>query len=163
MRIGTIVAPHGLDGGVKLDPASDHVERWPGALRYVWVSGVPRAVRGWRMTRGAPVLRLEGVPDRTAAQQLVGQVVEVAAADLAPLPLDEYYWHDLVGMTVLDAEGCRQGQAVAVMRAGPQDVLEVRGGHGSALVPLVKAWVQVDLSAGHIILKQEPEWSRDAD
>ncbi len=162
VKIGRIVGAHGLDGGLKVLPASDHVEQWAARLREVWLDGEPRAVRGSRQPRGQPVLLLAGVTDRLGAERLVGKDVFVAAEELPALPPDEYYWHDLVGMDVFDAQGLRVGVATAVVRAAA-DLLEVEGPSGRALVPLARAWVDVNPAASRITLRQVPEWVPHAD
>lgn len=153
---------HGLDGGLKVHPASDHVEQWADRLRRVWLNGEARTVRGSRAAGGQPIILLAGVTDRTAAERLVGTDVFVAAAELPALPPDEYYWHDLVGLPVFDAEGVRVGVATGIVRAAG-DVLEVEGPKGRALVPLVRAWVDVDPAAGRVRLRLAPEWVPHAD
>lgn len=162
VRIGRVVAAHSLDGGVKVHPASDHVDRWADHLHRVWVGGRLMAVRGQRAARGEPVLLLEGIRTRTDAEQLVGQDVFVSEGDLPPLPTDEYYWHDLVGLAALDAEGQALGRVSAIWR-GAADVMELQGPRGTALVPLVQAWVAVDLLAGQVTIKAEPDWVPHAD
>ena len=162
VRIGRIVAAHSLDGGVKVHPSSDHVDQWGAHLRQVWVGGRCMAVRGQRVARGEPVLLLDGIRTRTDAEQLVGQNVLVAADDLPPLPSDEYYWHDLVGLAALDARGESLGRVTAIMR-GAADALEIAGARGTALVPLVQAWVAIDAAAGRATIKAEPDWVPHAD
>lgn len=162
VRIGRIVGAHGLDGGLKVHPASDHVDQWAMRLHRVWLNGEARTVRGSRAARGQPVILLSGVTDRTAAERLVGTDVFVAADELTALPPDEYYWHDLIGMPVFDVEGERVGVATAVVRAA-RDVLEVEGSGGRALVPLALAWVDVNPAAGRVTLRRVPEWVPHAD
>ncbi len=157
VRIGRIVGAHGLDGGLKVRPASDHVDEWRERLQRVWLNGEARAVRGSRAAHGQPVILVAGVTDRMAAERLVGTDVFVAADELPALPPDEYYWHDLVGLSVFDAEGSWVGVATAVVR-GASDILEVEGPSGRALVPLVRAWVDVDVAAGRVALRRVPEW-----
>jgi 16S rRNA processing protein RimM len=161
VRIGRVVAAHGLDGGVKVDPASDHVEEWRHSLTRVRVAGRWMAVRGQRRARGAPVLLLEGVADRSVAERLIGEDVFRAAGDLPALPPGEYYWHDLVGLAVVRADGAEVGRVAAVVRAGG-DLLEVKGSAGTALVPLARAWVDVELGAGRAVLRRDPDWVSDA-
>ena len=151
-----------MDGGLKVHPASDHVDTWARRLRRVWLNGEARTVRGGRVAGGQPVILLAGVSDRTAAERLVGSDVFVAADQLPALPPDEYYWHELIGMPVFDGDGERVGVATAVVRAAG-DVLEVEGPRGRALVPLALAWVDVNLAAGRVTLRQVPEWVLHAD
>lgn len=168
VQIGEVVAAHGLDGGLKVYPTSDHAERWTEWLRAVIVDRLgprPRPARVVRVAGALPVLRVEGVADRTAAERLVGAVLSVPVADLPALGADEFYWFQLVGLTVVDREGRPVGRVRHVRRTGAHDVIEVEEGTRWALVPFVRAWVELDWPAGRMRLLQDPLWEgppRDA-
>ncbi len=149
---------HGLDGGVKVLPSSDFVAEWPRRLTMVVVDRLDwRAVRvvGVRRSGTVPVLRLEGVDTRTAAEGLVGARLFVPVAALPPLPPGSYYWHDLLDRVVRAPDGGVLGTVRHVTRAGPHDVLEVAGPEGSWLVPFVRAWV-AEAADGALALLQDP-------
>jgi|BEDMetMinimDraft_2_1075160.scaffolds.fasta_scaffold02746_3 16S rRNA processing protein RimM len=161
VQIGEVVAAHGLDGGLKVYPTSDHAERWAEWLSAVIVDRLgpePRPARVARVAGGLPVLRVEGIEDRTAAERLVGAVVWVPTADLPRLGADEFYWFQLVGLLVTDRDGRPAGRVRHVRRTGAHDVIEVEQGSRRALVPFVRAWVELDWPAGRLRLLQDPLW-----
>ena len=90
-----------------------------------------------------PLIRVEGIDDRTAAETLRGESVLVVGAreELGP---DEWYDDDLVGCQVTGL-----GVVRAVLHAPSCDVLEV--GDSGVLVPLIHdAVTRVDLAAREI-------------
>lgn len=146
-RLGHLLGPHGVQGGVKLyvlgDPAQ--VE----ALERVYVER-----RGWLRVRRtealAPgvVLHLAGVASREAAEELRGLHVYAADQELPALAEGSFYYHDLRGLTVYGAAGERLGEVQDVMDAGHQDLLIVSYGEGTSFVPLQAPYVEIDQEEG---------------
>ena len=116
MRVGR---PHGLDGSFYVDRPLE-----PGTL--VTVGDATRAVVARKGTDAKPIVRLEGVDDRAAAEALRG--AELRLVDEEPPGEDEWLVADLVGCRV---EGV--GTVTGVLEGLSCDVLEVEG----ELIPLV--------------------------
>lgn len=164
IQLGEIVAAHGIDGGVKVYPWSDHADRWPDTLKAVHCDRLgedPVPVAGFRWAAGMPVLKLASVTTREQAMALVGARLWLSEDALPALPSGEYYWFQLVGMRVRDTQGAEVGRVLHVQRAGAHDLLEVSGPGGRALVPFVRAWVELNDvgERAEICLQQEPEWT----
>jgi 16S rRNA processing protein RimM len=111
-----------------------------------------------RAYRDRLVLKLEGVEDPTAAEELRGSRVAVAVADAPELPEGEHYTALLVGMVVRDGERI-VGRVIDVMPTGGKDVLVIEPppgdpdsstGENEILVPFVEEFVDVDQAAGVI-------------
>lgn len=146
-RIGYLLAPHGLQGGIKLfvlgDPSQIVV------LERVYVQG-----KGWlRLRKVEPlnlglVLHLAGVSTREAAAELRWLQVYAADAELPALEEGSYYYHQLRGLPVLGAEGQVLGQVEEVEDMGHQDVLVVTHAGGQSFVPLQAPYVVVEQQGG---------------
>ncbi|AIZ44137.1 ribosome maturation factor RimM [Deinococcus radiopugnans] len=150
-RLGHFLGPHGVQGGVKVYVLGDAAQFR--GLKRVYVEG-----RGWlkimRTTPLAPgvALQLAGLSSREGAEALRGLNV-YAADDELPTPEDGvYYFHELRGLTLSDAEGVELGTVKDVLDAGHQDLLVVTHGGGEALIPLQAPYVTVHLNA-----KQRPQ------
>lgn len=166
-RIGHLLGPHGVQGGVKLFVLGDAAQ--VRALKRVYVEG-----RGWlRLTRTealAPgvVLHLAGVSTREGAEALRGLNVWAADAEL-PTPEDGvYYYHELRGLTVTGADGTTLGEVVDVVDMGHQDLLLVRHAGGEAYLPLQAPYVDIRLNGrkrplGVRLTDETPEGLFDAD
>ncbi|OGT20249.1 MAG: 16S rRNA processing protein RimM, partial [Gallionellales bacterium RIFOXYB12_FULL_54_9] len=71
----------------------------------------------------------------------------------------EYYWADLIGMTVINEAEVNFGTVVELLETGANDVLIVRGSSGpDVLIPFLKSVIgKVDLTARTIRV----DWSAD--
>ena len=100
------------------------------------------------------------VPDRLAAESLNGARVFVSRASFPTAGEGEYYWVDLLGLTVRNRDGVNLGTVADLIDTGAHSVLRVRDADAPAddsaqlaerLIPFVAAYVDsVDL-AGRLI------------
>lgn len=133
LEIGTIVAPQGLDGEVRVYPNSDFPERFqePGQrwlLRPGETEPQPiELVRGQYIPgKGLFVVELAGVEDRNQAEALRGCQLLVPESDRPVLGEDEYHVLDLIGLEVFNQlTGENIGTVINIIPAG-NDLLEVQ-------------------------------------
>jgi len=167
IEIGTIVAPQGLNGEVRIYPDSDFPERFetPGQ-RWLLYPGTlePQAIeliRGHYLnSKGLYVVQFAGVTDRNQAGALRGCRVLVPASDRPTLEAGEIYVQDLIGLEVFNQQTQELvGSVVSVIPAG-NDLLEVQiaqPNQPTVLIPLVKAIVPtVDLDNQRIEITPLP-------
>jgi len=133
LAIGTIVAPQGLDGEVRVYPDSDFPERFvepgrrwllrPGKTEPESIELIEgRDIPG----KGLYVVALEGIEDRSQAEALRDCVLLVPESDRPQLGEDEYHVVDLIGLEVfLQETGESIGTVTDVIPAG-NDLLEVQ-------------------------------------
>ncbi|HYB24690.1 MAG TPA: ribosome maturation factor RimM [Solirubrobacteraceae bacterium] len=149
MTAGRVGRAHGLDG-------SFYVTRPLSRLLQVGVE-VALADRSAVIVRRAgteqrPIVRLQGVDDRLAAEALRGSELTVAGAQVPALGEDEWWAHELEGCTVADGERVL-GTVARLLELPSCEALEVRPPDGGepVLVPLVKDAVRaVDTARRHI-------------
>ena len=97
-----------------------------------------------------PVIHLDGVDSREAAEALAGRYLEVPSRELEA---GSYYWDDLVGLRVEDPDGEPLGEVVEVFRAGGNEVYRVVGPAGERLIPALRSVVErIDLEAGVMVV-----------
>ena len=99
--------------------------------------------------------RLTGVRSKEAADALRGLRLYAPRDRLPDLTDDEFYYADLINLTVLDTGGSEIGTVRAVLNHGAGDLLEIHGPGLKApvLLPFTKAAVPtVDLATGRIIV-----------
>jgi 16S rRNA processing protein RimM len=157
ITVAKIVSAHGVRGELRAYPETDFPERLrPG--RAVYIAGVP-APRWSRIRSARPgkppllLVRLDGVDGRDAAEALRGGELQVAAADLPPLPEGSYYLHQIVGLRVLTEEGRELGVVTDVEQPGGNDVYVV----GPYLIPAVREVVrEIDLAGGRMVIRPLP-------
>ncbi len=140
--MGRVGRPHGLGGAFVVEEASDDPARFAeGARLYV---GRERAtVVEAKRAGGRLVVRLDRAAPRGAA-------LELPASELPPAGEDEFYVHELVGLTVAEEGGRLLGRVQDVIPGVANDVLELEDG---SVLPLVEDCVRsVDLPNGRIVV-----------
>lgn len=111
----------------------------------------------------AVVASARDIADRTAAEGLKGARIFIARSSFPTPPEGEYYWVDLIGLSVVNREGVALGQVRDLMATGPQQVLvigyEEAGKPSERLIPFVGAYVDaVDLQARRITVDWQPDY-----
>ena len=165
LPVGTIVGVQGLQGDLKVNPASDFPERFtaPGP-RWVRSTQTPEPMqvqlkRGRQLPgRSLFIIRFEGVNDRNAAEALVGHELLVQADDRPHLKDGEFHLLDLVGLEArLAADAAPIGE-VSDLISGGNDLLEIRTPDGRRLlIPFVAAIVpEVHTVEGWLLLTPPP-------
>ncbi len=98
--------------------------------------------------------RIDGVVTKEDADALRNMDLYAERALMPSLPNDEYYYADLMGLTVVDTGGTTLGTVKNVMDHGAGDLLEVivPGQAETILLPFTQAIVPtVDLTAKRIV------------
>jgi 16S rRNA processing protein RimM len=153
VALAAVAGAHGIKGEVRLKLFSDSAES---LARHAMVTIGDRdyALRQVRAAGKGAIASLDGIGDRSAAEGLRGQLIEVDRDALPPLGEGEYYHADLIGLPCVDREGGAVGTVVAVENYGAGDLLEVElAGGKKALIPF-KPGV-ADLEDGKIALDPE--------
>lgn len=114
-----------------------------------------------RYQKDKPVLKVAGIDDRNAAEELRGLEVAIEADDLDELPEGEHYVRDLIGCKVVDIAGggsAEIGVLKDVIQNTAQSVLEVETAEGrTVLIPAVDAFMRsIDEEAGLIEVELIP-------
>lgn len=108
-----------------------------------------------RSIKGALVAKVEGITNKEQADDLKGIRLFASRDQLPALPDDEFYYADLIGLTVLDTGGTVLGKVHAVQNHGASDLLEIMpsAGGNTILLPFTREVVPtVDLATGRIIV-----------
>lgn len=165
LSVGKIVGVHGLQGELRVNPASDFPERFtaPGPR---WLRSRKESepteiqLKKGRQLPGKSlfVVRVEGVENRSAAEALVGKEMLVPADDRPELADGEFHLMDLVGLEArLSADGAALG-IVTDLISGGNDLLEITATDDrKLLIPFVEAIVpEVQLEDGWLLLTPPP-------
>ncbi|GAB2708804.1 ribosome maturation factor RimM [Nocardia thraciensis] len=169
--VGRIVKSHGVRGELVVEVRTDEPE-----LRFaagaVLRGRMPRAkvtqeytVESVREHSGRLLVRLQGISDREAADALRGTLFVVDSADLPPSEdPDEFYDHELEGLTVRLADGTVIGEVAEVLHSAAGELLSVRAAEGAGgaagreiLIPFVTAIVPTVSIAEGVIVVDPPE------
>jgi 16S rRNA processing protein RimM len=135
VALAAVAGAHGVKGELRLKLFADSVESLARHSR-LYVGGREVALRDIKDGGKTAIARFEGISDRTAAEALRGELVEIDREALPPLEDGEYYHADLIGVPCVDQGGKALGTVVAVENFGAGDLLEVERTNGQrSLIP----------------------------
>ena len=135
VALAAVAGAHGVKGEVRLKLFSDS-SAGLASHEMVYVGGALRRLLSVRDGGKSAVARFDGVADRSAAEALRSQLVEVDRSALPALDEGEYYHADLIGLPCVDDAGRAVGTVAAVENFGAGDLLEVESPNGKrSLIP----------------------------
>ncbi len=107
------------------------------------------------------VAQLEGCNDRNMAESYHGVEIAIDESQLPQLEDGEYYWRDLIGLTVVNLAGEELGTVKKMMETGANDVLVVKTtSKEELLIPYVPEYsvMKVDLDSKQITVDWELDY-----
>ncbi|HEY8292523.1 MAG TPA: ribosome maturation factor RimM [Thermomicrobiales bacterium] len=156
LMIGIIGAPHGTNGAMRVRIVSDFPERLA-TLTHVSIGDDPqrRRLRSLRGASPSAILEINGVSSRSEASLYRGLPLYMDIRDAKPLDEGEYYWHQLIDMTVVNTAGETLGVLTSILQTGANDVYVVTQPDGAELLlPAIKDVVlDIDLPNKRIVAK----------
>jgi len=164
IKIGKITAAQGLNGEVRLFHYSGDEEALKRLSSFFLRDGKGEAayrIEWLRMQKRTPIIKLEGIEDRNAAEALID--VEVFALLSESRPDEEGAWlvSELVGLKVfLDEEGdTALGRIKDVIDNPAHEILEIETSNGILLLPFIDTFVKhVDTADGVVKIAPPEGW-----
>jgi 16S rRNA processing protein RimM len=127
--MGRIVAPYGVLGWLKVLPDTEAID---GLFDYdTWWLGKDNnwrelIVEQAKIHNDVIVVKLKGIDDRDAAFACKGKQIAVPREQLPEAGNNEYYWSDLIGLSVKNKQDVDFGRITDVFETGANDVLVVQ-------------------------------------
>ncbi|WAC75448.1 ribosome maturation factor RimM [Roseateles sp. SL47] len=185
IEVGRVLDAWGIKGWIKILSHSADADALFNSRRWFMkpserVNGAPRPGVPSAGASVPPVLKIlsvrdhgdgivaqaEGVSDRSAAEALKGARIFVSRSTFPEPDPDEYYWIDLIGLTVVNREGQTLGDVQDLIDTGPHCVLRIVPPgltppvkpEQEILIPFVSAYVDdVDMPGRRITV----DWGLD--
>ncbi|NIM41807.1 MAG: ribosome maturation factor RimM [Hydrogenophaga sp.] len=180
VELGRIQDAWGIKGWVRIQPHSADTDALFASRDWFLQPPEARFARGFSVFKGCVVLRvaelkahaeglvarIEGIDDRNLAESLKGCRISLPRSAFPEPEAGEFYWVDLIGLTVVNREGEELGVVRDLMSTGPTSVLvleyleTVDGEERSAerMIPFVAAYIDdVDRAARRITA----DWQKD--
>jgi len=152
--VGRIAGIFGVRGWLRIESHTDPKENILG-----YAPWQVETESGWteaRVEEGRPhgkgiVAKLDLCADRDAARFLIGCEIAVERRQLPAPETGEYYWTDLVGLSVVTRDGEVLGSVSTLMSTGANDVLVVQG-ERERLIPFIGNDVVLDVDLGESLI-----------
>ncbi len=97
------------------------------------------------------IARIDGVDSRDEASHYVGQSLSIKRRDLPKLD-NEYYWHELIGLTVVNRQDQVLGKITEMMETGANDVMVITSDSGGEIL--------IPYAVSHFVLSVELDKQR---
>jgi 16S rRNA processing protein RimM len=165
--LGRIVAPFGVQGWLRLHPFGDDPESWRNMPNWWLSSEVDAPDEKWKLhgieavkLHGDGVIaKLAGIDDRNASEKLGNCYFGAPRESLPRTTQDEYYWADLIGLSVVNMKDEVLGQVKSLIETGANEVLVVVDGEHERLLPFIEQVVEaVDVPGGIIRADWDSDW-----
>jgi 16S rRNA processing protein RimM len=163
--LGKLRRAHGVRGEIALEVYTRLPELLdPESVVYIGEDHQPYTIGTTRWKQDLLLLKFVGVDDREVASKLTNLLVYTQTQTLPGLPDDEFYFHELIGLDVYDADARYLGVLTEILETGANDVFLVRDdAGGEVLIAAVdEQIVEIDLDMGHIIVSTI-EWYGEGD
>ena len=158
IALGFLRRTHGIHGELIMDVLTDFPERLrPNRPVYLGEEHAPHRLGSVRWADKTMLVAIKGYANPEEAARFRNTYVYVRADALPTLPEDAYYYHELIGISVLDESGKPLGELVEIIETGANDVYVVRNDSGAEiLLPAIADVVlKVDLERQEMTVKPQ--------
>ncbi len=154
--LGRITGVHGIKGEVKALAGVDDYETLE-AVGELELDTVPYHILAARFQKNSLVISLAGVQTRQQAERLVGKDIWIDPLRLPKLPAGEYYWFEILGLSVFRVDtGGYLGKVTAIMPTPAHDVYVVQEEEHEYLIPAVADVIlTIDMDQGRLLIAPE--------
>ena len=155
--VGKITGTHGIKGMLKVYSFSGNIESLQVA-HTVTLKSKEGKLKEFGLKSVTPhadklMIGLKGLDEIDLVLPLVGSEICLLRSQL-PIPEDnEYYWFDLIGITVVTIDGEELGTIVDIFETGSSDIYVVRSAEREYLIPAIADVISsVDLEGGRMLI-----------
>ena len=150
LAVGKVRRPHGVVGDVLVEIYTDYPKRLkPGTKVYLGVKVLPLTICRQRFHNDGMLLAFDGFNTPEQVGLFRNQILYIETTHASELPEGEYYFHELLGLSVLNETGESLGELTEIMQTGANDVYVVTNVAGSELLlpAIPEVVLDVDLVA----------------
>jgi len=154
LAIGHLRRPHGVHGEMVMEVHTDFPERIKSGMKvFVGESHDAMVIDGARFHNEGLIVKFQGVETPEDIGRYRNLWVYVASADRPPLPEGQYYFHELIGLQVVDDKDQAIGELTEVIETGANNVYVVTRVDGSeVLLPAIPS-VILDVETGRRLMR----------
>lgn len=160
--IGQITGVHGLHGSLKVNSHTESLDLYKkGETLLVRRTGKGSTLSERCLTiqsvspyKRKILLKFDEISDIDSAERLIGADILIPREKFPELEDGEFYWVDIIGLSVFTVEGESLGRVDSILPTGSNDVYVVKNNRGGEiLVPALETVIRdIDLEAGTMIV-----------
>jgi 16S rRNA processing protein RimM len=159
--VGQFGRPHGIKGFISIVTFTEPREN---ILKYIdWHVGInhewqPITILETKINTKCIIARVDGYHEREHVARLTNIEIAVKISQLQKLHADQYYWHELIGLKVINQEQQDLGLVTEIMATGSNDVLVVCG-KKRHLIPFLREQIIISINTSQGLITVD--WDED--
>ena len=158
LTVGEVVGTHGVKGTLKVYSFAESTDVFAsgGNVQLQTRQGEVQnyTIRWVKPHKKILLVSLKEVRRRETADMLIGSQLLIPKDDLPDLDDSEFYWYELLGLSVYDEERGYLGTISSIIQTGSNDVYVVEDADQEVLVPALASVVtDVSLEDGRMTVK----------
>lgn len=159
--IGRFGKPHGIKGFVTVHAFTeprDNILRYTNWHAFINNKWQPIKLLSAEVQNKSIIAQIEGYPERETVARLTNVEIAVHREQLEELESGEYYWHQLIGMNVINSKGESFGKVIEIIPTGSNDVLVIQG-EKRHLIPYLPGQFILDINSNKQLITVD--WDMD--
>jgi len=145
IAVAFITKSWGVRGEVIAEILTHFPERFK-RLKKVYLSGdrigLEATIKSVKLHGNKVILKFEEIEDRNQADKLRNTYVEIGQGEVFPLPNNQYYRFDLIGLEVVEQQGRQLGVIADIYEYPAADILVIQSPQGRLLIPCIKEYIK---------------------
>lgn len=158
---GKLRRSHGLTGEMWVVLLTDFTEVFEaGRVFLIGKNRTPAVVKSFKIAGKFGLIRFEGYENPESVFHFNNTYLFVKSQEMPALQDEEYYHHELIGLTVQDKNGKEIGELTEILVTGANDVYVItpKDGTKELLIPAIKSVVvEINLELKRITINPQ-EW-----
>ena len=143
MTIGRFGSPFGVQGWIKVysytDPPENILNYLPWQIVFAGKRDTLTPVQQQVRIKDL-IVKVAGCETPEQVRAYTNVAIEIERAQLPTLAPQEHYWHDLIGLTVINRQQQCLGNVDHLVEAGSTDVLVIKDGKKEHLIPYLMGY-----------------------
>lgn len=159
--IGRIASPHGLHGWIKINSYTtpkDSITQYQTIYIEHQKKWITYTDHDYKLIGKTPCLKLPSINTPETARHYTNNNIAIHQDQLPSLNNDEFYWNDLIDLTVKLTNGTTLGTITRIIETGSNDVFVVKDKDNQQhLIPYIShVVISINLDQGVMIVDWEP-------
>lgn len=153
VALGFLRRTHGIHGELIMDILTDFPERLrPNRPVFLGEDHATHRLGTVRQANKVMLVSIKGYTNPEEAARFRNTYVYVRSDNLPRLPEDAYYYHELIGISIVDEKGQVLGELESIIETGANDVYVVRQIDGGELLLPAIAEVVITVDLEHSLM-----------
>ncbi len=155
--VGKVLKPQGIKGEVKVEVITSFPEHFE-LLSELFLDDkgkVALEIEKTRVSKNFVFIKFRNIQTRNEAETFRNKYLYIPESELLPLEDDEFYHHEIIGLSVFSEQGLYIGKIVDIEMYPENDMLAIKSDDKEIhLIPVVKELIKkIDIESQKVTIK----------